>query len=319
MKTDLHCRQTHHTPVSDEQRSTQQLLPKSTLRLRRVERWLIAGVAIVGLTEMLSAATVIAPNQPINGISQAELSARWWKWMISYPVGTNPSQDTTGAFGSVGSSQSVTSHPDIFFIAGNFSPTPDFPARSFVVPAGQSLFFPLVTSASSIPFFGITEPEIRLDAAASLGTVSNLFARLDGVNLDTPANLLNYHQLSPPGLFYLYFPADNIFGVPPGSYPSVTNGYFVGLAPLAPGSYELQFGGQGTGSGGFNTAQAIHLTVLPEPSSLLLIAFCGALTLSARRLRSTPNTNFANLANNQTVNHITQNYGVTPISPSISA
>jgi hypothetical protein len=246
---------------------------------------LLASIMMVTLGTIECGAAIVAPNQPIHGISQAELSVRWWQWMLSYPTGKNPSADTTGASGSLGGEQSASVHPGIFFIAGNFSPTPDFPARTFSVPAGQYLFFPLLTAASSIPFFGTTEREIRLDAAGSLGAPSDLFARLNGADLDSPGNLLNYRQLSPPGLFYLYFPANNIFGAPTGSYASVSDGYFVGLEPLSPGKYELQFGGRGTGSGGIDTAQTIHLTVVPEPAGSALVTLCTGFLLGAHRFR----------------------------------
>ena len=54
---------------------------------------------------------VIAPDQDVGGISQAELTANWWKWMISYPAATNPVLDTTGQSSHLGSDQTPVSHP----------------------------------------------------------------------------------------------------------------------------------------------------------------------------------------------------------------
>ena len=238
-------------------------------------------------------AAIVAPNQQINGISQAELSARWWQWVISFPDGTNPARDMTGEFGHLGSNQAASAHPGIFFLSGNFSITPDFPDRTFTAPAGEYLFFNLATVVSVIPFFGRTEAEIRADAALGLGSVNDLFVSLNGVALESPANLLNYRQLSPPGLFNLTIPPNNIYNAPPGTYPAVSDGYFVALTPFSPGTYDLYFGGSGTGGGidpAFDTAQTVHLMIVPEPGHILLLSVAAVLVIATGRgkLRSMP-------------------------------
>jgi len=246
---------------------------------------LAACLAISGIAPAL--ADVIAPDQPVNGISQAELSARWWQWMITYPAATNPVLDTTGQYSYLGSDQTPVSHPGIFFLAGNFTGSE---SRVVTIPDGQSLFFPFVNTASFIPVFGSTEAEIRDDAAATLGIVSGLFARLNGVDLSLPASassLLDYRQQS--ALFSLTFPAANVFGVPSGSYESVADGYWLALGPLAPGKYTLEFGASATGTPpdypAFSLLQTYEITAVPEPATLglLLAGLVGIGALAGRR------------------------------------
>ena len=235
---------------------------------------------------------VIAPDQHVNGISQAELTANWWKWMISYPAATNPVLDTTGQSSYLGGDQASVSHPGVFFLAGNFSGAE---ARSVTVTDNQTLFLPFINTVSMIPFFGSNEAEIRADAASTLGTVTGLFARLDGVDLPLPVpvgSLSDFRQQS--AVFSLTFPVDNIFGVPGGAYDSVTDGYWLALAPLDPGKYTLSFGASASGTPpaypSFGLVQTYEITVtaaVPEPGTwLMLVAgLTGAGLLAGTRTR----------------------------------
>ena len=218
---------------------------------------------------------VIAPDQAVNGSSQAELTANWSKWMISYPAATNPVLDTTGQSSHLGSDQTPASHPGVFFLAGNFSGAE---TRSVTVTDDQTLFLPFINTVSLIPLFGSNETEIRTDAAATLGTVTGLFARLDGVDLPLPGSvgsLSDFRQQS--AVFSLPFPADNIFGVPGGAYDSVTDGYWLALAPLDPGQYTLTFGASASGTPpsypSFGLTQTYEVTVMaavPEPATWII-------------------------------------------------
>jgi len=229
-------------------------------------------------------AAVIAPDQSINGVSQSELTARWTQWLINYPAATNPALDPTGEDSHFGSDQGPVAHPGIFFLAGNFSGSAN---RTVTVGNDQSLFFPLINTVSLIPLFGNNEAEIRADAAATLGTVTGLFARLNGLDLALPASansLADFRQKS--SLFSLVFPADNIFAVAPGPYDSVTDGYWLGLGPLAPGNYTLEFGATASGTPPvyppFSLVQTYEITVIAVPEPQLWVIFLvGLICLAA--------------------------------------
>src|SRR5579875_1558172 len=80
-------------------------------------------------------ATIIPPATPVAGKTQAQLADAWWSWILTLPVSTNPLADTTGAFAHVNNAGPV------FFLAG--SAGSGFTSRTFTVPAGTPLFFPL--------------------------------------------------------------------------------------------------------------------------------------------------------------------------------
>jgi hypothetical protein len=84
---------------------------------------------------------------------QGEWPARWWQWAASFPNGSNPVQDMTGAFSFLGNQGPV------FVLAGSFGPDPV--TRSVSVESDQYLFLPLINTVSVAPFFGNTEAELR--------------------------------------------------------------------------------------------------------------------------------------------------------------
>jgi hypothetical protein len=229
----------------------------------------------------------------IGGLSQAELSARWHQWLVFYPDGGNPAKDdTTGALSYLGGDQTPVAHPGVFYLAGNFgSPS----TRAVTVSTSDVLFFPLITSVAPSPFYGNTEAELRAASAAELGTVSNAYARLNSVDLPLPpptTSLLDFRQQSPPGLFDLVVPDNNVYGVPADTYQSISDGYFLALGPLSRGIYELEFGADASGTPpdfpGFSQDQSYVITVVPEPATVVPIGI-GALGLigCGRRRRTT--------------------------------
>jgi PEP-CTERM motif len=255
--------------------------------------------AIVGLGLLASAgaqaqATLLAPGAAIAGTSQTSLSQQWWNWAASFPPSASPVTDTTGAYASLGDQGSV------FFLSG--AGTTDPIVRNVTVRNDQVLFFPLINAVSGytdqqIADFGLTPSDIRTEATNLLGNASGLFLKLDASDVALPAgaaNLLAYRQAT--GQFDLILPSDdNIFGgpavgAPAGTYRAFSDGYWVGLAPLANGSYELHFGGHTDRTGPFaggSFAQDItyRITAVPEPGTtvLLLAGLTAVLGVAARR------------------------------------
>jgi len=177
----------------------------------------LAGIVLVALTGLAPQmqAAVLSPNALVDGVSQAVWGDRWWQWMISYPPGADPMTDTTGAYSSLGDRGTV------FYLAGTVSGSA---TRTATVKQGQTIFIPLAGAVSPIPLFGNNEAEVRADAAATLGTPSNLVLTIDGVMATLPAgfpSLTSFHQSTPPGTFTWVVPQNNIyssFGLPGGSF-----------------------------------------------------------------------------------------------------
>lgn len=188
----------------------------------RWTRVLLAMIACVVSTGFARGG-VLAPGTPVAGVSQAVWGDRWWQWAMSYPEGSNPMTDPTGAFSGLGDQGPV------FFLAGTISGPAE---RVATVREGQILLLPIVMVTAPIGLFGATEPAVRADAAATMGTASNLFLTIDGSPASLPApapSLLDYYRTTPPGTFPLTFVDNNIFGVDPGTYNSVAVGYLVML------------------------------------------------------------------------------------------
>lgn len=254
----------------------------------------LVGLGLLALAGAQAQATVLAPGAAIAGSSQASLSQQWWNWAASFPPSASPVTDTTGAYASLGDQGSV------FFLAG--AGTTDPIVRNVTVRNDQTLFFPLINAVSGytdqqMVDFGLTLSDIRTEATNYAGNVSGLFLKLGGSDLALPAgapNLLAFRQ--PTGQFDLILPSDDNFfggpaaGAPAGTYRAFSDGYWVGLAPLAIGSYELHFGGHTDRTGPFagnSFSQDItyRITAVPEPgtTALMLAGLVAVAGVAARR------------------------------------
>jgi len=112
--------------------------------------------------------------------------------------------------------------------------------RDCTVPAGKALFFPIINAECSTleppPFYGANEAELRSCATSFL--IGDVSAEIDGVAVQ---DLHRYLVESP--LFTFTVPPDNILGVPAGTGQSVSNGYWLMLAPLSVGEHVIHFSG----------------------------------------------------------------------------
>ena len=172
-----------------------------------------------------------------------DLSAQWWELMFSIPPDVNPVADTTGAHCMVGQSGPT------WFLAGAFSS--GSVTRSCSVPAGRSLYFPIVNVVNvNTPNicgqgnFNLTAKQLRAQIAQLIGGATNLSAEVDGTAV---ANIVRVRS----NVFAVALPADNVSGcAPAGVYsPGVDEGFYVRLPPLSLGSHTIHFHGEVPGLG----------------------------------------------------------------------
>lgn len=200
---------------------------------------------------------VLSANSTLDGVTYSEWTARWWQWLVSVPLERNPAADTTGEFCA------ENQNGPVWFLPGTFAGPVD---RTCNIPAGKAILIALVNSECNPAEYPDlqTESELRSCAKAGQDSVSELFTRIDGVQLkDT--DLESYRVDSP--LFNLTLPENNIFGLPPQTTPTVSDGYWVFLEPLSEGSHTIHFRAaivdptDPTGAGNFLTEARYQITV----------------------------------------------------------
>ncbi|RZJ10076.1 MAG: hypothetical protein EOP39_09680 [Rubrivivax sp.] len=166
---------------------------------------------------------LIPPAQVVAGASQEEWSKRWWRWALSFDDEESPVADRDGRFCAEGQSGPV------WFLAGTYGTART--TRTCRVPAGKTLFFPLVNNVAY-------EPD---DADESCASLKQRAARL------TPAPdalLLEVNGKRFKGLAAHRQVTRRCFKIVEDDETlAAGNGFYVAMGPLKKGHYTLNFGG----------------------------------------------------------------------------
>ncbi len=202
------------------------------------------------------------------GKAYGEWSGAWWRWAYSIPADINPVMDSTGQNAGVGQSGPV------WFLAGAFGTGAT--ERTVTLPAGKALFFPIANEVwVNLPAFGDNpwSPAQDVLARSIIGDLMNAFVTLTCQIDGRPVpNLSAYRCQTPAGEDYMVtFPDNNVLqalgwlpGLTAGTYgPSVDDGYYLMLAPLAAGKHTLHFTAANA-DGSFSLDVTYHLTVQRE-------------------------------------------------------
>jgi hypothetical protein len=182
-----------------------------------------------------------------------ELSAQFWQWEFSLPITDHPLFQSGPVDCSAGQSGSV------WFIGGTFTTTPlpggvtlGQAARSCSIPAGKSLFFPLVNAECS----SVSGDNLGDTSVAGLRQCATFFANfIDNATLEAsvdgvPITGLDQYRVQSPPFRYGPLPDNNIlqfFGLvaPEGTKAqSVSDGVHLLLYPLSPGAHTVKFHGE---------------------------------------------------------------------------
>lgn len=243
---------------------------------------LAAPVAMLGVPA--HAYTILAPNAVVAGQPIVDWTASWWTWALQAPLSANPLLDTTGAFANVNNNGAV------HFIAG----AGDTEVRSFNVPAGKPVLFPIVNTVTidSIPPDPPGTPLADRKAAndayisAFLGAINtgSMFTMIDGTpihNLTAYLQQTDYFTTGPSQPDSLL----DAIGVPAGTegFPAKSTGYWLMVDGLTPGAHTIHFGGSWNTftpppnccSNGETLGAVVDVTaniyVVPEPGSAVLL------------------------------------------------
>jgi hypothetical protein len=198
---------------------------------------------------------VFAIDSKPYGIPYAEYAGMWHRWLISAPQPVNPATDPTGK------NCAQNQAGPVWFLAGT---TGGSAVRTCAIPAGKAILFPVMGSECDYASYpsAKSEPQLVLCAQADDNRAINLQASIDGVNLKQ----LDKYRATSPHPMNVTFPANNLFGSPPGQTQLIGDGYWVFLQPLSPGKHELHFSGltpgnPTTGTTNFAIDATYHLTV----------------------------------------------------------
>ncbi len=212
----------------------------------------VAFASVALICDSRAYSQLVEPSTSVGGVSQSEWVARWGQWYLSYPNHRRPERDDFSYLGDQGT---------VFFLAS---------------PGGlgeQEITFDVIISSEDYVFLNLlsvwvwpddpwteTEEELRAYSAQLVDNVDSLFLEIDGVH---EFELWDHRQTSPPGLIDVTLPDDNIILGPAGVYPSVFEGYYAMLEPLAIGEHTIHFGG--SVDDGPDLSTLANVTVVPAP------------------------------------------------------
>lgn len=249
---------------------------------------LLAFACVLGLSAQAHAYTYLAaePNNiaPIGSTPAGQTYGQWatafWQWVLGVPQNSysvqskrqrvNPLMDTTGAH--------CAEHQigDVWFLAGSWVGSVN---RSCTIPAGKSLFFPLINNVYvgflTDPPEQPTEQWAHDQAACTEQAVISV--SLDGVEINNPTSYFTGPSGSQSPAFSVQMP----FGVDedePGNLleslgynvkqvrewfltPSAEQGYYLFVNPLPPGPHNLKWSASGC-TAGWTQDVTYNLTVL---------------------------------------------------------
>ncbi len=201
---------------------------------------------------------VYAPNENVLGMSYGDWSVAWWQYILLFTNDLSPYSDTTGQYCNEGQSG-----PVFFLVGGPVNPT----TRSCTIPAGKVLFAPIInaecSSVEGAGFQGRNGQEARACAASYADTtnIKHLKFTIDGKRVH---GLGNFRVQSPFYYFNMMPSTNNFLGVDGATEGySVSDGYWVMVRPLSPGTHVIHFEGSWTAGGGGVQNVTYNLTVTP--------------------------------------------------------
>jgi hypothetical protein len=197
---------------------------------------LVALLIAVTISTPLRADEVVHPNDRYHGKTYAEWSARWWEWVMEYPV-----QDAHGDplihpfFEDSDFDVTDGQRGSVWFLASPFGTV----ERTIQVPENKALFFGMLNAeASDLEGLGATPEERRETAKYLADHIVNVSCTINGSPVE---NISNFRVASPE--FRFHAPTPWIFGETGGRGKSVADGYYLLVRPLPVGTHTIRYTG----------------------------------------------------------------------------
>jgi hypothetical protein len=177
-----------------------------------------------------------------EGQTYGRWAAQWWQWALGVPRAVNPLTDTTGEHCA------QRQVDQVWFLAGSFlGPGPI--VRTCEIPAGKSLFFPLINT-----FFGAElddPPEERTEEfvrkRGSCDELTQISVEIDGFEIRRPLRFFTGASGSQSPIFNVQLPPRNVAGARRITTPelvltpSAEQGYHLFVRPLSPGTHTIRW------------------------------------------------------------------------------
>lgn len=173
---------------------------------------------------------IVEPTAVVAGKTVSQWTEEWWKWVYNAQSDNNPVyDDQTGAYAR------IDNYGPVFFIPGAGSGTVE---RSFDVPANKPILLsPLNLSWVKFP----ADPSVDEGLDFYFPFLKDPYVRIDGHEV---ANYrLTERDFTLTSVEGNYLDTFDGAAVPPQTYPAGTDGYWLMLDDLTPGTHTLEAGG----------------------------------------------------------------------------
>lgn len=186
----------------------------------------------------------------IGANSLARLTAQFWRWVYSIPVGVDPGSDTTGV------NCGINQQGDVWFLAG---PSSGNSSVTCTVPADKTIVSPVYASIDDYPCppeFNFQPPpeqsleEFLLQDNAQFVDPETAMAQLDGRPLRVKRIMSRLFSFTAAASHSVSDPC--VTGSP---QLGVSDGYFVFIEPLPRGDHVLQLSWDGPFASGSRTVR----------------------------------------------------------------
>jgi len=172
------------------------------------------------------------PYRPF-GISYQQWTMIWWKWFISIPKDRNPVVDESGSYSHIDQV-----NPHAWFLVGTFG---GFVQRECTIPAGKSIFFPIINIEASLNDTSFTKDHDLQEYCKS--HIDDIDSGALEVKINNqPVIGLDKYRVSTP-VFDLTIPNHNILNAKMGSTRATSDGYWLFIRPLSDKAHKLSFSG----------------------------------------------------------------------------
>ena len=163
------------------------------------------------------------------GLTYGEWTVKWWQWLLSIPISSNPAFDTTGSFANVNQNE-----PDVFFLCQTIEDNNNIAyTRKCSIPSGKCIFMPIINWISILYIEGNSEQEMISIAKEKMDVVDYLQVTIDETTITQ--GLCKYRIASP--CFSISLPKDNViehFHIVQSNLNirAASDGYWIFIKPL---------------------------------------------------------------------------------------